>query len=106
MDKRERGEVKVHLTSEYLTSKFINQFDIVNHAIKLAENMILSGRGARVRIDVIGMNPANIVLEEIAQGKDYLEEMLDDDEDEDSSQSSNYVVQSPTNSKKEPKEKK
>ncbi len=81
MDKKHHGEGS-QITSEFIKSKFKNQFDLVNHAIKLAENMIVSGRPARVRTDGIGLNATNVVLEEIVQGKDYFEDFGDDQDDE------------------------
>jgi DNA-directed RNA polymerase subunit K/omega len=58
------------LTKEKFRKKFVNQFELVNHAIKLAENMIRSGRPPRVIVD--GDNPAVAVLAEIEEGKDQL----------------------------------
>jgi hypothetical protein len=84
----EKKHSETHITSEFIKKKFTNQFDLVNHAIKLAENMIVSGRPSRVRTDIIGLNPTNIVLEEIVQGKDYLEELLEDIDEE----STGYTV--------------
>lgn len=91
MDKKARGDSKDHFTSEYLAKKFINPFDLVNHAIKIAENMMLSGRPPRVRTEVIGLNPTSIVLEEIYEGKDYLDEILDDEEEENQNHSSHSM---------------
>ena len=39
------------LTNEKIIQKFESQFDLVNYAIRLAENMIHSGRDARVKLD-------------------------------------------------------
>jgi len=61
------------LTNEDLRRKFTNQFELVTYAIRLAENMIRSGRPPRVLLDV--ENPALVVLEEIAEGKDHFEEI-------------------------------
>ncbi len=61
-------EYKESLTNEQIKKKFKNQFDIVSHAIKLAENMIKSGRGPRVKVDT--QNPAMQILAEIMCGKD------------------------------------
>lgn len=66
---------KVDLTNEKLSKKFVNQFELVNYAIRLADNMIKSGRAPRVKVDVD--NPVIQVLAEIEQGKDYLEEIAD-----------------------------
>lgn len=57
-----------NLTNEELRKKFPNQFDLVTYAIKLADNMIKSGRAPRSDIDV--QNPAIIVLEEISEGRE------------------------------------
>lgn len=65
-------EAKGHITNETLGGKFKSQFKLVNYAIKLAENMIHSGRAPRIkRIDI--QNPAAIILEELIQGKDQLD---------------------------------
>ncbi len=66
---------KETLTNEKLSKKFVNQFDLVNYAISLADNMIKSGRAPRVKVDVD--NPVIQVLAEIEQGKDYLEEIAE-----------------------------
>ena len=50
-----------------MTKKFKSSFDLVNYAIKLAENMIKTGRDARVKSDV--QNRAMLILEEIRRGK-------------------------------------
>ncbi len=68
------------LTIENISEKFDSQFDMVNHAIGLAVNMIHSGRGPRVKID--NDNPASQVLAEIVEGKDYLEEIKPKEEQE------------------------
>lgn len=61
----------IHLTNEDLTGRFKSNFNLVNYAIKLAENMIQSGRDPRVKSDL--QNRAMLVLEEICAGKDYLD---------------------------------
>ncbi len=59
------------LTNEKIKAKFsASQFDLVNYAIKLAEEMILSGRESRVKSD--SHNKALQILLEINQGKDKL----------------------------------
>lgn len=67
-------ENKDHLTNEMLGGKFKSQFMLVNYAIKLADNMIRSGRPPRVKKNDT-QNPAALVLEEILQGKDQLVEI-------------------------------
>lgn len=69
MDKK----VKVHLTNEIITKKFDSSFELVNYAIKLAENMIHTGRDARVKSEV--QNRAMLILEEIYEGKDFFDEI-------------------------------
>jgi hypothetical protein len=64
---------KVHLTNEKMTGKFKSSFDLVNYAIKLAENMIYSGREARVKSEI--QNRAMLILEEIHEGKDQFDEI-------------------------------
>lgn len=62
---------KIHITNEEIRKKFSSSFELVNYAISLAENMIKSGREARVKSDV--ENRALLVLEEIYAGKDKLD---------------------------------
>lgn len=64
---------KVHLTNEIMTKKFKSNFDLVNYAIKLAENMIGTGRETRVKSDV--QNRAMLIIEEIYEGKDQFDEI-------------------------------
>lgn len=66
-------EEKDRFTNEELARKFKSNFDLVNYAIKLAENMIRTGRDARIKSEV--QNKALLVLEEIVQGKDYFDEI-------------------------------
>jgi hypothetical protein len=61
-------------TNELLRKKFKNQFELVSYAISLAENLILSGREPRVKID--NQNPALQVLAEIVAGKDLFEPVI------------------------------
>lgn len=69
MENKER-----HITNEYLVSdRFKNQFELVNYAIKLAENIIKTGREPRVAVDV--QNYANQVLVEIETGNDIIIEV-------------------------------
>jgi DNA-directed RNA polymerase subunit omega len=62
------------LTNEKIVKKFESQFDLVNYAIRLAENMIYSGRDSRVKIDC--QNRALQILGEIALGKDIFDEII------------------------------
>lgn len=62
------------LTNEKLGKKFKNQFELVAYAIRLAENMIRTGRGPRVKTDV--QNLAMQILEEIYGGYDQFDEIL------------------------------
>jgi hypothetical protein len=66
-------EKKENLTNEKLRNKFANQFELVSYAIKLAENMIRTGRAPRVKTET--QNASLNVLAEIASGKDVLEEL-------------------------------
>ena len=62
-----------NLTNEEISKKFTNQFDLVNYAIGLATNMIRTGRDPRVKMNT--ENPALLILEEIAEGKDVFEDV-------------------------------
>lgn len=66
-------EKKIPLTNEKVRKKFKSQFDLVNYAIKLAENMIRTGRDCRVKID--SQNRALQILSEIIQDKDQFDEI-------------------------------
>jgi len=66
-------EHKVRITNEEINKKFKNQFELVNYAIKLAENMLKTGRDARIKSDV--QNRALQILEEIVTGKDQFDEI-------------------------------
>lgn len=68
------------LTNEKIRKKFDNQFDLVNYAIKLAENMILTGRDPRVKTD--SYNRSLHVLSEIIHDKDRFDEILTMDVEE------------------------
>lgn len=65
----------VRLTNEKVRDKFKSQFELVNYAIKLAENMIRTGRGPRIKIET--QNPALQILGEIAEGQDRLEPVVE-----------------------------
>ncbi len=69
MDKK----AKINLTNEEVRGKFKSSFDLVNYAIQLAENMIKTGREARVKSEV--QNRAMLILEEIQEGKDQFDEI-------------------------------
>jgi DNA-directed RNA polymerase subunit omega len=64
-------ELKERLTNEEISGKFSNQFNLVNYAISLATDMILSGREPRTTLH--SENPAVQALEEIITGKDKFE---------------------------------
>ncbi|WP_068467847.1 hypothetical protein [Candidatus Protochlamydia phocaeensis] len=66
-------EKKINFTNEMLAKKFKSNFELVNYAISLAENMIKSGRDARVKSEV--QNRAMLILEEIQEGKDQFDEI-------------------------------
>lgn len=70
-------ENKDHITNETLGDKFKSQFDLVNYAIRLADNFIKSGRPPRI-IKLEVQNPAALILEEIRQGKDQFENILEE----------------------------
>lgn len=69
-------EIRDTLTTEDLKKKFTSQFELVNYAIKLAENMIKTGRGPRIKMD--NQNRSLQVLAEISCGKDQFDEIVAD----------------------------
>ena len=62
------------LTNESIRKKFKSQFELVNYAIKLSEQMIHSGRAPMVDTD--SENTAVIIIDEINQGKDIFDEHI------------------------------
>lgn len=72
MDKKD--SIVASLTTEKIKQRFKSQFDLVSYAIRLAENMIRSGREPRIKTDI--QNKALQVLSEIAAGKDQFDEIL------------------------------
>lgn len=62
-----------HLTNEEIKKKFKSQFELVGYAIKLAENMIRTGRAARIKSE--SQNPAMLTLGEIEEGVDHFDEI-------------------------------
>ena len=66
-------EKKDNFTNEKLSKKFVSQFDLVNYAIRLAENMIKTGRDPRVKTE--SQNRSLQILAEIAQDKDQFDEI-------------------------------
>lgn len=73
-------ELKEYLTNEKITKKFSSQFELVNYAIKLAENMIVTGRDARVKTNT--QNKSLQVLSEILNNKDRFDEVIIEEEEE------------------------
>lgn len=67
-------EFKEQLTNEKIRKKFASQFDLVNYAIRLAENMIQTGRDPRVKTD--SQNRSLQVLCEIVNDKDRFDEII------------------------------
>ncbi len=66
-------EQKKNLTNEKMGEKFKSQFELVDHAIKVVNNLVKSGRAPRIKIEI--QNPAVIALEEINQGRDVFEDI-------------------------------
>jgi hypothetical protein len=55
-----------YITNEKIKKNYESQFDLVNHLIEEARNMIKSGRGSRVRTDSDNV-AVNIVAEIMAE---------------------------------------
>lgn len=66
-------DLKECLTNEKIVKKFTSQFELVNYAIKLAENMIISGREPRVKTAT--QNKSLQVLSEILNNKDKIDDL-------------------------------
>jgi hypothetical protein len=76
MDKEKREFSTPNLTTEKIKLRFKSQFELVGYAIRLAENMIKSGRETRIKTDV--QNKAMQIVAEITQGKDQFDEIPPD----------------------------
>jgi len=74
MEHKDQSKHKDQLTNEKIRKKFTSQFELVNYAIKLAENMIHTGRDPRVKID--SHNRSLQVLTEILSDKDRFDEII------------------------------
>jgi hypothetical protein len=70
----ESMDYKEQLTNEKISKRFISQFELVNYAIKLAENMIDTGRDPRVKVDT--QNRSLQILCEILSNKDRMDEIV------------------------------
>ena len=66
-------DLKNYITNEKIKKKFVSQFDLVNYAIRLAGNMVATGREPRVKID--SQNRALQILSEILQGQDVFDDI-------------------------------
>lgn len=66
-------EQKKNLTNEKMGEKFRSQFELVDHAIKVVNNLVKSGRAPRIKTEI--QNPAVVALEEINQGRDVFEDI-------------------------------
>lgn len=67
------------LTNERLSKKFNSSFELVNYAIKLAENIVKTGRNSAVKTYV--QNPAYWALLEIVEDKDAFQDLVDELQD-------------------------
>ena len=59
-------EMKEPLTNEFIREKFNNQFELVNYAIKLSEQMIRRGMESE--------NVAVDIIDDIVEGRDKFDE--------------------------------
>lgn len=69
------AEHKEQITNEKISKRFASQFELVNYAIKLAENMIYTGRDPRVKTD--SQNRSLQVVSEISCNKDRIDEIIE-----------------------------
>lgn len=65
-------EKKELLTNESIRKKFKSQFELVNYAIELSEQMIVSGRSPMVTTE--NENVAVVIIKEIESGKDKFDD--------------------------------
>ena len=63
---KQNSKRPVYLTTEHVSRKFKNQFELVNFAIKMAQNMIKTGRDIQSYGD--DENPALLVIEQLEDG--------------------------------------
>lgn len=66
-----KDQTKDQLTNEQIRTRFVNQFDLVSHAIRIASNLIRTGREPRVATGTD--NPALQALQEIKMHKDVID---------------------------------
>lgn len=66
-------------TTESIGKNFQNRFDLVNYAIKVAEDLLLRGHRGPTFLDL--PNYASQVLAEIEEGRDLLQEDDEDDQE-------------------------
>ncbi len=66
-------EFQENLTNEKIKQRFTSQFELVGYAIKLADNMMKTGRGPRIAVE--SQNLAINVLAEINAGLDRFEDI-------------------------------
>ncbi len=64
-------KAKRNLTNEIVTKKFLNQFDLVNHAIAVAAHIIHAGRQSKPGDWT--ENPALLALHDIEVGRDIVD---------------------------------
>lgn len=69
----ENKKTSDRITNEFIAKKFRNSFDLVLYAIRLAKNMIKSGREPALYSTM--QNRATLVLKEIEEGKDRFEDL-------------------------------
>ena len=73
-------DLKDYLTTEALVHSFKSQFDLVAQAVRIAENMVRTGRSVRVKTDV--QNPAYNVLQEVLNDYTDVPEFDEEEEEE------------------------
>lgn len=66
---------KENFTNELFGKRFSNTFELVNYAIRLAKNMLSTGRACRIMTPI--QNRAYEVLIEIKDNKDLFDEVIE-----------------------------
>ena len=84
-------EKKETLTNEVIRKKFVSQFELVNYAIRLAENMIRTGRDSDSRLTG-GDNVALHVISDITEGRDKLVDLTVNAADSDSHETKGHTT--------------
>lgn len=76
MEQHRSNESFHSLTSESLCRRFNSTFDLVNYAIGMAEEVVLSGKTGALDPEQCSWSIPGLVLEAISEGKDQIDDVI------------------------------